>query len=167
MTSGRVDAFHREPHGPFTDLSREQYAKARAQGQSIKDASASAGVSAATGTKYEQHDAMLKRISELRQGAEGYIGGSAAWCGSQVQQIIEEARAAEQYKVALEGVAFVHKVINGDRGVNPANMARALPPDVSPKQLKQMLERTFPAQKALPEYVVPAGPKEEDEEAAE
>ncbi len=167
MTSGRVDAFHREPNGPFTDLSREQYAKARAQGQCIKDASASAGVGAATGTKYEAHPAMLKRISELRQGAENYIGVSTAWCISQVQQIIEESRDAGQYKTALEGVGFIHKVITGDRATAP-QMARALSPAVTPRELKQMLEQTFPGQKALPAYVAPPAPPDDDEgEAAE
>jgi hypothetical protein len=166
MTSGRVDAFHREPNGPFTDLAREQYAKARARGESIKVASSSAGVSGATGTSFEKHPAMLKRVSELRQGAETYIGVSTAWCIQQVQQIIEEAREHEQYKTALEGVVFVHKVISGDKSVAP-QMARALSPDVTPRQLKKMLDATFPSQKALPAYVAPAVPVEADEDEGE
>ncbi len=160
--NGRVDPFHREDKAPFSDLTREAYAKCRARGETIKASCASAGITVQTGTVYEKHPEMRKRISELRAGAETYVGVSTAWCMRQVQQIMEEAREAGQYKVALESAQFIYKVVTEDKGVGQ-QMARALSPDVTAKDLKKLLKQEF-AQPALPAYTPPTAPAEVESE---
>lgn len=171
-TSGRIDAFHRDPGGPFTDLARENYAKARARGDNIKAASASAGIAPVTGTQFEKNPEMRKRISELRQGAETYIGVSKAWIVQKTKELHEKASDEGHYKSALEALQFIHKIISDDKDVGHM-MARALPHTVSDTDLKRALKATFTPKKLTQKqqaYVVPEAPIDTDgdeEEAAE
>ena len=146
---GRVDAFHREPTGQFTSLEREQYAKARARGANIKEASAEAGVSAVTGTQYEKHDAMRKRISQLRQGAETFIGVSNAWIINQLMRNVDEAREAGAFKASNEGIGMIYKIMNEQKDL-AGQMARAMPAEIEGRELKRMLSNAF-KKPALPE----------------
>lgn len=144
MTGARIDPWRRDPNAPFDSLEREQYAQARAKGGSIKAACAAAGISGPTGTTYERHDAMRLRIRELRQGAETYVGVSKAWVLRQLQQTIEEARDAGAYKASIEGLALIFKIISEDRGIGH-DMARTLPPNVTPDELNKRLRASFRA----------------------
>ena len=142
--SNRPDPFRRDPGAPFDNLEREQYAQARAKGASIKAACAAAGLSPETGTKLERHEAIRKRISELRQGAETYVGVSKAWILQQLQRNAEEARDNGAYKASNEALISIYKIISEDRGVGH-DMARALPPNVSPAELQKRLKESFKA----------------------
>jgi len=142
--SARPDPFRRDPGGPFDSLEREQYAQARAKGGSIKGACAAAGISGPTGTKLEQHPEMRKRISELRQGAETYVGVSKAWVLQQLQRNAEEARDSGAFKASNEALISIYKIISEDRGVGH-DMARALPPNVTPQELQKRLKESFKA----------------------
>ena len=162
----RVDAFHREPGGAFSSLEREQYAKARARGDTITAASAAAGISSSTGTSFEKHEQMRKRISELRQGAETFIGVSNAWVINQLKRNAEEARDQGAFKASNESIHLIYKIMNENKDV-ASQMARALPPNVTPKQLKSELTKAF-AKPALPPekaaFALPEAPSEDDDE---
>ena len=142
--SSRPDPFRRDPGAPFDSLEREQYAQARAKGGSIKAACAAAGISGETGTKFERHPEIRKRISELRQGAETYVGVSKAWVLQQLQRNAEEARDSGAFKASNEALISIYKIISEDRGVGH-DMARALPPNVTPQELQKRLKESFKA----------------------
>ncbi len=165
----RVDSFHRAHDGAFTSLERERYAKARARGDTITAASAAAGVSSATGTNYEKHEQMRKRISELRQGAETFIGVSNAWVINQLKRNAEESRDQGAFKASNESIHLIYKIMNENKDL-ASQMARSLPPDVSPKQLKSELNKAF-AKPALPPekaaFALPEAPREDAEEDGE
>lgn len=140
----RLDPWRRDSGAPFDDLGREQYAQARAKGAGIKAASSAAGVQAATGTTYERHEAMRLRVRELRQGAETYVGVSKAWVLRELQVTIEAARDNGAYKAAIEGLGLIYKIITEDRSIGH-EMARTLPPNVTPAELQKRLRESFRA----------------------
>ncbi len=164
----RTDAWARDPTGPFVALEKELYAKARARGVTVKAASADAGIAVETGTKYERNEIMRKRISELRQGAEDFVGVSKAHLIHKLMQNADEAREAGAFKASNEALLGVYKLISEDKGGDIGrNMPRALPHTVTPEELKARLEKTFKKKRApalpLPVVDVPA----EEDEAAE
>lgn len=166
---GRVDAFHREVGGAFSAHEKEQYAKARARGDNIKSAAAAAGITAVTATSYEKNEAMRKRISQLRQGAETFIGVSNAWIINQLMRNAEEARGEGAFKASNEAIGMIYKIMNEQRDL-ASQMARALPSDIEGRELKKMLSSAFkkpamPAEKAS--FTLPPAPREEDEDERE
>jgi hypothetical protein len=138
----RADPWHREPGMSFSSLERELFAKARARGCTIKAASSDAGIAIVTGTQYERHEAMRKRISELRQGAEDFVGVSKAWIVAQLKRNADEAREEKAFKSSNEALQMIYKIISEDRDVS-ANMARALPHTVSAADIKARLKASF------------------------
>lgn len=155
----RVDPWHREPGDAFPSLERELFAKARARGAPVKVAASDAGVSYQTGVGYERHEAMRKRISELRQGAEDFVGVSKAWIVAQLKRNADEAREEKAFKSSNEALHLIYKIISEDRDLS-ANMARALPHTVSPAELKAKLKESFKQPGALPP------PREDEGEGA-
>lgn len=167
----RANLWARDPGGPFVSLERELFAKARARGATIKASSADAGITHATGTKYERNDEMRKRISELRRGAEDFVGVSTACLIGELMRNAAEAREAGAYKASNEALVAVYKMVTEDKGGDMGrNTPRALSHAVTPAELKERLTRSFtkgkkPRASALPEVI--EAPPVEDEEAAE
>jgi hypothetical protein len=166
----RPDPYRRDPGAPFDSLEREQYAKARAKGASVKAASVSAGVSKQMAYELEKHDAIRARIRELRQGAEDYVGFSKAWILQQLKQNAEESRNDGAWKSSNEALGMMYKIMSEDRDVGH-QMARALPPDVTPRELQKALRERFNQKPALPkekaEYVAPSAPVDTEGEESE
>jgi hypothetical protein len=160
----RVDPWQREAGMAFPDLSRELFAKARARGANVKASASDAGIAYQTGMMFEKHDAMRKRVSELRQGAEDFVGVSKAWIIHQLKRNADEAREEKAFKSSNEALHLIYKIISEDRDVSH-QMARALPPDVSTKELKARLTASLKRDRGRPELVESAG--DEDGEAAE
>lgn len=161
----RTDAWARDPTGPFVAIEKELFAKARARGATQKASAADAGISYQTAIKYERHDEMRKRISELRQGAEDFVGVSKAHLIHKLMQNAEEARGAGAFKASNEALLGVYKLISEDKGGDLGrNMARALPHTVTPAELKARLTATFKKPRATP---LPSPPVDTEGEAAE
>jgi hypothetical protein len=165
----RPDLNRRDPGAPFDQLEREQYAKARAKGGSIKAACGVAGISPALGTQLERLPEMRKRISELRQGAEDFVGVSKGWCIRQLMINAEQSREDGAWKASNEAIGLIHKMISEDVDISH-QMARALPPDVGPQELQKRLSTAFSAPKPpklKAEYVPPPAPADDAEEQSE
>jgi len=136
------DPFRRDPGAPFDSWEREEYAKARAKGGSLKASAALAGVSPMCVTKWERHPEVKARIRELRDGAETFVGVSTAWIINQLKINVDEARAAGAHKSSNEALGMIHKILTEDRNIGH-QLSRALPPHVTPKQLQERLRESF------------------------
>lgn len=168
----RANLWARDPGGPFVSLERELFAKARARGATIKAASADAGITHVTGTKYERNDEMRKRISELRRGAEDFVGVSTACLIGELMRNAAEAREAGAYKASNEALVAVYKMVTEDKGGDMGrHTPRALSHSVTPAELKARLTQSFAKTRkpraALPEVIEAPPAPVDDEEAAE
>ena len=81
------DAFRRDKGCPFDHLEKDEYAKARAKGGTMKAAAGIAGIAPTTAANWERHPEIKERIRELRQGAEDFVGVSKAWISSSLNQM--------------------------------------------------------------------------------
>jgi hypothetical protein len=169
------DPFRRDPGAPFDSWEREEYAKARAKGGSLKASATLAGVTPAAVTKWERHPEVKARIRELRDGAETFVGVSTAWVINQLKINVEDAREAGAIKASNEALGMIYKILTEDRNVGH-QLARALPPHVTRQELQKRLRESFGdsaprrRKKALPADASPAidvEPDAEDTEAAE
>lgn len=158
----RVDPWHRDSGDAFPSLERELFAKARARGATVKVAASDAGIAYQTGVTYERHEAMRKRVAELRQGAEDFVGVSKAWIVAQLKRNADEAREEKAFKSSNEALMMIYKMISEDKDLT-AGMARALPHTVSPQELKAKLKESFRQPSALP-APQPTGDEEESGE---
>ncbi len=151
----RPDLFRRDQGAPFDELSREEFAKARAKGLSIKASSTAAGINPVTGAKFAGNEAIKERIRELRKGAETYIAVSKAWIIAELMKNVGMARDAEHYKSSNEALALLYKIVSEDREVG-ANLPRELPIHVSPRELQQRLQQSFAEPRLPPRASSPA-----------
>lgn len=138
----RVDVWRRDPHGPFDDLAREQFAQERAKGRTIKQAAQVSGIALTTASQFAKDERMYERIRELRQGADQFVGVSVAWVLQQLRKNAEEAREVSAFKASNEAIGMIYKIISEDKSV-ASNMARTLPADVSRSDLQKMLRASF------------------------
>lgn len=162
----RVDKWRRDPGAPFDDLAREEYAKARAKGGSIKASAQMAGVEPATGTEFEKHPEMRARIRELRSGAETFVGVSVGYILQELRRNVDIARENNQLKSSNEALKMMYDIISKDASVMH-DAARALPPDTDPRKLKAKLLATLKLPAAPPPAEVVEHQPEEDDDAAE
>lgn len=162
-------AFRRDPAGPFDDARKDEFAKARAKGGSIRASSTVAGIDYQTGIKWEKHPEMVSRIRELRGGAETFIGVTTAWVIAELAKNVQLARDQNAIKASNEALGLIHKFITEDKDT-ALKMVRTLPHTVGGKQLQKAVMEAFNGPpEALPERNVnlletDAG---DDEEAAE
>jgi hypothetical protein len=139
--SGNV-SWRRDPAGPFDDLKREDFARARAKGGSIKASSNVVGIVYTTGIAWERHPAMLERIRELRQGAEDFVGASTAWVIQQLKVNVDAAREQGAYKASNEAISLIYKIMSEDKEIG-LKVARSLPHTVSGNELQARLKESF------------------------
>ena len=163
-----ADVWRRDPGAPFDDAAREDYAKARAKGGTIKACANHVGIGAPTATAWEKHPEMRGRIRELRQGAEDFVGVSVGWVIQELKRNVEEARENGQLKSSNEALKLIYDIVRTDPDI--ANkMARSLPPTVSTRSIKKQLLASLQAD-ALPAPVDTEGEpveREEEDDAAE
>lgn len=155
MTMGRpADSFSRGKNAPFDKIELEDFAKARAKGGTLKAAAGIAGVSLGTAATWEKHPEVKERMRELRQGVEDFVGVSKAWVLTQLKENALEAREESQFKASNEALKIIYEILNNDREVN-TQVARALSPDVSRKELQRRLKESFSQPVKLPAIDVP------------
>lgn len=131
-------AWNRAPGQPFEELSRERYAAARAKGQTAKAAAEEAGLVYRTGLEFEKNPDMKRRIQELRQHSETFVGYSVAFILSELKRNAEIAREEKQIKSSNEALMAMYKIISQDPDA-VQNAARALPPDLDQKTVRKEL----------------------------
>lgn len=139
---GRIDPWRRDQGAAFDDLAREQFAQARAKGNSLKASAAGAGISYSAATQFERDERMRSRVRELRQGADNFVGVSVAWVLGELRKNVEGAREECAFKASNEALGMIYKIISEDKSV-ASSMARALPADVSRGDLQRMLRESF------------------------
>lgn len=165
--TGRIDVWQREKNQPFNELSREEFARARAKGQTVKASSVSAGISYATGMQFERHEGIQARVRELRQGTEAFVGVSKAWILTQLMTNVTEARDNNAYKASNEALALIYKMISEDDDVG-AGVIRSMPVNTNPRELQRRLANAFaPPKTSKPVLQEPAAIDAEGEDASE
>lgn len=165
----RMDRWRRDPGAPFDDLRREDYAKARAKGGTIRASAGHAGVEyTTTARQWERHPEMLARIRELRGNAENFVGVSVGYILAELKKNVEIAREAGQLKSSTEALKIMYDIVTTNPDV-AQNTARALPPQLDQKTIKRRLLESLKADSEAPQLVeTTAEPVEsDDDEAAE
>jgi hypothetical protein len=137
-------AFRRDPGAPFDDLRKEEFAKARARGGSIRAASNVAGTQYATGLSWEKHPEMKARIREMRSGADDFVGATAGWVIGELKKNVEAARENLQFKASNEALALIYKLVNEDKDA-ALKITRSLPAHVQGQELQSRVMDAFNA----------------------
>jgi hypothetical protein len=135
-------AWRRDPGGVFDDLRKEDFAKARAKGGSIRASSNHTGIGYQTGIEWERRPEMLERIRELRQGAEDFVGASTAWVIQQLKINVDAAREQGAFKASNEAIGLIYKIMTEDKEIG-LKVARSLPHTVSGQELQARLKESF------------------------
>lgn len=139
----RPDPWRRDRGAPFDDLSREQFAQARAKGVGILASANAADISNGTASAFERHPEMQARVRELRAGAETFVGVSVPQVINELMKNAEEARGEKGgYRDSNNALWMVYKILSEDRDVAAA-MLRRLGPDVSRRNLQKRLSEEF------------------------
>lgn len=138
----RIDGWRKDPaSGRFDDLKKENFAKARAKGSSIAASAGYAGISNATGSKWEREAPMKMRISELRAGAEDFVGVSKGWILEQMKDLVSEARESGQLSTAAKTLEVMYEIVNTDKDL-AGNMARAMAPGATTAEIRKQFLQT-------------------------
>lgn len=137
-------AFRRDPAGPFDDPRKDDYAKARAKGGSIRAASTHVGIDYKTGIIWEKNPEMMSRVRELRGGAETFVGVTTAWVIAELAKNVELAREHGALKASNEALQLIHKMITEDKEAG-LKMARSLPHTVGGRELQKRVMEAFNA----------------------
>lgn len=138
----RFLSFRRDPAGPFDDLRKEDFAKARAQGGSIRASAALAGVGYDTGIGWQKRPEMMARIRELRSGADTFVGATVGWIIGELKKNVDLARDQNAIKASNEALMLIYRIINEDKE-SAMKMARALPHTVGGKELQARVMDAF------------------------
>lgn len=136
--------FRRDPGGPFDDLRKEEFAKARARGGSIRASSNVAGVQYATGIKWGKHPEMMARIREMRTGADDFVGATTGWVIGELKKNVEQARENLQFKASNEALSLIYKLVTEDKDA-ALKAVRALPASVQGRELQSRVMDAFNA----------------------
>lgn len=145
--------FRRDKGAPFDDHRVETYCKARAKGGNVHAASNAAGVHKQTGIRWEKEPEVKARMSELRLGAEDFIGVSLAYVFTGLKRNAEEARDSGAFKASNEALFLIYKLMKEDKS-SAHQMAAALPGNLEGRQLQRALEASFEEREREPEPAV-------------
>lgn len=142
VNARKVLAFRRDAGCPFDDVRKDEYAKARAKGGTIRAASGVAGIDYATGLSWEKHPEMMARIRELRSGAENFVGATTGWIINELKKNVDLARDQNAIKSSNEALMLIYRIINEDKE-SAMKMARALPHTVGGRELQSRVMEAF------------------------
>lgn len=136
--------WRRDPGGAFDDFRRDEFAKARAKGGSIRASANVAGVTYTVALKWEKHPEMMARIRELRHGAENFVGATVGWIIAELKRNVDLARDQGAIKASNEALMLIHRLISEDKETS-MKMARALPHTVGGQELQRRVMAAFGA----------------------
>lgn len=143
--SNRVP-FGRSPGEPFSDRQAEDYCRARAREQPIKEAGAFAGLTLLKARAFEGYPEIKARIAELRKGIEQLSNTSYAWCCEQLKVNAIEARKAEQFNASNNAIEKIvqlldrHKDLLESAVANASNGTGTAPPVLASSPLDDLRE---------------------------
>lgn len=129
--------FGRNPGEPFSDRQAEDYCRARAREQPVKEAGAFAGLNMLKARAFEGYPEIRARIAELRRGIEALSNVSYLWCCEQLKINALDARKAEQFNAsnnAIEKIVALldrHKELLETAAANSVSATQAIPAAVS------------------------------------
>lgn len=161
MQHGRPkgQAFRRDPGGPFDDLRKEEFAKARARGGSIRASSNVAGVQYQTALTWEKHPDMMARIREMRAGADDFVGATTGWVIGELKKNVEQAREEKQFKASNEALSLIYKLVTEDKDA-ALKVTRNLPANVQGTALQNAVMEAFNAPSPRPKKRLPRHDKQ-------
>lgn len=122
------DEFIRAAGQPFDDGRVEDYARARAKGDTIGQAGDAAGVGKTVAMRWQQAQPVIDRIRELRAGQETGHTVSVAWIVNELRINAQEARMTDppQLKSSNESLKLLYDIVTKDKGML-GDLGQALP----------------------------------------